>query len=257
MLNLLWSLPCGGGGCTLQSIMCVCVIAVNLTMRIALLEDDPRFGPLVKEHLEAGGCSVELSTKVAEFENLIATCSDFDALIVDLGLPDGDGLDFVRSYRKRGGTTPIIIVTARNMVKDLVQALDGGADDFVTKPVHIDVLRARIRAVMRRPKLLAARTHCVGGLMLDQETGEIRFQNGEVGLSPAERRLLALLMRRAGSVVSKNMIDGKLYGADRPNSANAVEQLVSRLRRSLARCKSGVDVKTVRGIGYVLEERPS
>lgn len=234
-----------------------CVNSAYHLMRIALLEDDPRFGPLVKEHLEAGGCSVELATTVGVFENLIVTCGEFDALIVDLGLPDGDGLDFVRRYRKSGGTTPIIIVTARNLVKDLIQALDGGADDFVSKPVHIDVLRARIRAIMRRPKLLAARTHCVGRLMLDQETGEIRFQDGDVGLSPAERRLLALLMRRAGSVVSKNMIDGQLHGLDRPSSANAVEQLVSRLRRSLARGKSGVDVKTVRGIGYVLEERPS
>lgn len=225
-------------------------------MRVALIEDDPRFGPLVMEHLEAGGYVVSLATTAAAFTELLAE-GHFDVLIVDLGLPDGDGLNLIRSYRQRGGTAPIIVVTARNMVRDLVEGLDGGADDFITKPVHIEILRARIRAVLRRPKLMAARTHCVGRLVLDQETGEIRFQDGDVMLSPAERRLLALLMRRAGSVVSKSMIDGQLYGFDRLGSANAVEQLVSRLRRSLSRTRSGVDVKTVRGIGYVLEERPS
>lgn len=225
-------------------------------MRILVLEDQVRFAQLLKECLVADGCVADVVGTISEFD-VAARTGNYDLLIVDLGLPDGDGLDAIRRFRKAGGTASIIIVTARNKVNDLVIGLDSGADDYLAKPFHIDVLKARIRTIQRRPRTLAARTRCVGRITLDQETGEIRFEDGDVVLSPAERKLLALLMRRAGSVVSKNMIEYQVRGADRASTPNAVEQLVSRLRKSLAGSGSGVDVKTVRGVGYVLEERVS
>ncbi|MCC0008684.1 MAG: response regulator transcription factor [Hyphomicrobiaceae bacterium] len=223
-------------------------------MRVLVIEDQLRFAQLLKDCLEQGGFVVDTVDSVAGF-NAQAPAQDYDLFIVDLGLPDGDGLQAIRSYRDAGGTKPVIVVTARNMVNDLVNGLDCGADDFLTKPFHIEALKARIRAVLRRPQAIQKKEHCVGRLKLDQETGEIHFEDGNVALSPAERRLLAVLMRRAGSVVSKSLIDGQVNGSDRCCTPNAVEQLVSRLRKSLARAEVGVDVKTVRGIGYVLEER--
>lgn len=223
-------------------------------MRILLLEDQSRFAQLLKDCFRADGYAVDVVSSIAAFEAVTST-GNFDVLIVDLGLPDGDGLEAIRNYRKRGGTAPIIIVTARNKVNDLVVGLDSGADDFVAKPFHIEVLKARIRTLQRRPPTLAAKTQVVGRIALDRETGNILFEDGNISLSPAERRLLALLMRRAGSVVSKNLIECQVQGTEHPNTPNAVEQLVSRLRKSLSRSRSGVDVKTIRGIGYVLEER--
>lgn len=225
-------------------------------MRVLLLEDQERFASVLKDCLDRTGHLTDVATTVDEFEQRVASES-YDQLIIDLGLPDGDGLDVISRYRRSGGTAPIIIVTARKMVNDLVVGLDRGADDFLTKPFHVEVLLARIRAVQRRPTKIAAPTQCVGRMTLDRASGEITFHECNVLLAPAERRLLGLLMQRAGSVVPKTMIDCQIHGMDRPSTPNAVEQLVSRLRKSLARSKSGVDVKTVRGIGYVLEERPT
>lgn len=223
-------------------------------MRVLILEDQLNYAQLLKECLQKAGYVVDTIDSVVAFSALLQS-DIYDLLIVDIGLPDGDGLDAIRDFRRRGGTTPIIVVTARNMVNDLITGLDCGADDYLTKPFHIDVLKARMRAVLRRPQQIEAKVHQVGQLRLDQQSGEIQFESGTVVLSPAERRLLALLMRRVGSVVSKTLIDGQINGSDRCGTPNAVEQLVSRLRRSLARTKAGVDVRTVRGIGYVLEER--
>ncbi len=223
-------------------------------MRILILEDQLRYAQLLKDCLQTSSYSVDTVDTVTSFVAQLQS-ETYDLLIVDIGLPDGNGLDAIRDFRRSGGTTPIIVVTARNMVSDLISGLDCGADDYLTKPFHIDVLKARMRAVLRRPKPIKASVHRVGRLRLDQHSGEINFENGTIVLTPTERRLLALLMRRAGSVVSKALIDGQLNGHDRCGTPNAVEQLVSRLRKSLARTKAGVDVRTVRGIGYVLEER--
>ena len=223
-------------------------------MRVLVLEDQLRYAQLLKACLEASGYVVDAIDTVASFTAQLQS-DVYDLLIVDIGLPDGNGLEAVRDFRRQGGTTPIIVVTARNMVNDLIHGLDCGADDYITKPFHIDVLKARMRAVLRRPKPIETSVHCVGRLRLDLQSGEIQFDDNTIVLSPAERRLLALLMRRAGSIVSKALIDGQVNGVDRCGTPNAVEQLVSRLRKSLARTEAGVDVRTVRGIGYVLEER--
>jgi len=233
-----------------------CDAGDNICMRILLLEDHARFSKLLMEELQSDGHVIDLAPSAGVFEELIRD-EVYELLIVDLSLPDGDGLNVIRSYRKRKRVAPIIIITARNSVADLVAGLDCGADDFLAKPFHIDVLRARIRAVLRRPRQLASQTQCVGRLTLCRESGTIRFEDGEIELSPSERRLLALLMCRAGSVVPKRMINGQIHGSENPNTPNAVEQLVSRLRKSLARSRSGVDVKTIRGVGYVLEEHAS
>lgn len=225
-------------------------------MRVLVLEDQERFAQLLKQHLEHAGFVIDTVETVAAFRALLQSDA-YDMLIVDLGLPDGDGADAIKDYRQRGGITPIIVVTARNRVNDLVKALDCGADDFLTKPFHIDVLKARVRSILRRPNRIEQKERCVGRLRLDCVSGEIHYENGTVALSRAEQRLLALLMRRAGSVVSKALIDGQVNGCSRATTPNAVEQLVSRLRKSLSRTEAGVDVRTVRGIGYVLEERPN
>lgn len=224
-------------------------------MRILLVEDQVRFAELLKKHLSDAGYVVDIAPNISSFEAHIRS-ETYDLLIVDIGLPDGDGLETIKEYRSSGGTIPVIVVTARNMVSDLVKGLDCGADDYLTKPFHIDVLKARIRAVLRRPKEIEADLQTFGYLKYDQQSGEILSDKGVVDLTPAERRLLALLIRRAGSVVSKCLIDDQVYGCDGSRTPNAVEKLVSRLRKSLVQTQAGVDVRTVRGVGYVLEEQP-
>lgn len=223
-------------------------------MRIVVLEDDRRFGTLLTDYLRVAGYTAELATSIAAFKCCIEP-QMHDLLIIDLGLPDGDGVDLVRELRAQRCHAPILVVTARTSISDRISGLDCGADDYLPKPFNVNELLARVRALLRRPAQVHSSKVNVGRLQLDPTSGEILFDNARVELSPTERRLLALLMRRVGTVVPKAVIDIQVNGVQCSHTPNAVEQLVSRLRKSLERTRSGVDVRTVRGLGYVLEER--
>ena len=220
-------------------------------MHILLVEDNLRLQELIEQALRDAGYRVDLATTVAEL--LAAAASvQYDLLIVDLMLPDGDGLDAIRALRARRSSVPILIMTARGSIDDRVRGLDAGADDYLIKPIHQAELLAHVRALLRRPAEVMGPILRTGNTEFDEAMAEVRCSGKPVRLRLRERRLLALLMRRSGFLVSKNMIEEALSEFGREMSANAIEALISRIRRSLSDARSNVVIETVRGVGYRL-----
>jgi DNA-binding response OmpR family regulator len=220
-------------------------------MHILLVEDNLRLQELIEQALRDAGYRVDLATTVAEL--LAAAASvQYDLLIVDLMLPDGDGLDAIRALRARRSSVPILIMTARGSIDDRVRGLDAGADDYLIKPIHQAELLAHVRALLRRPAEVMGPILRTGNTEFDEAIAEVRCAGKPVRLRLRERRLLALLMRRSGFLVSKNMIEEALSEFGREISANAIEALISRIRRALSDARSDVVIETVRGVGYRL-----
>ena len=220
-------------------------------MHILLVEDNLRLQELIEQALRGAGYRVDLAATVAELL-AAATSVQYDLLIVDLMLPDGDGLDAIRTLRAGRSSVPILIMTARGSIDDRVRGLDAGADDYLIKPIHQAELLAHVRALMRRPAEVMGPILRTGNTEFDEAMAEVRCAGKPVRLRLRERRLLALLMRRSGFLVSKNMIEEALSEFGREMSANAIEALISRIRRSLSDARSDVVIETVRGVGYRL-----
>ena len=220
-------------------------------MRLLLVEDSLRLQELLADPLRRAGYGLDAVGTVAELLSSVAVVQ-YDLIIVDLGLPDGDGLSAIRSLRSLGHATPILIITARGSVEDRVIGLDSGADNYLIKPFNHAELLARVRALLRRPSELQGPVLKFGGVELDEARGEVSCSGKPIELRLSERRLLAVLMRRSGSVVAKSTIEDALSEIGRELSANAVEVLVSRLRKALSEGSTGVTIETVRGIGYRL-----
>ena len=170
-------------------------------------------------------------------------------------MPDGDGLDLLRHLRAAGSATPVIVITAQDAVADRVEGLNSGGDDYLVKPFATDELVARINAVLRRPAQAHNQVLRVGNIALDPGTREVRVADKPALLPRRELTLLELLLRRAGRVVTRNSIADGLYAHGEEAESNAVESHVSRLRKRLATLGGDVAIRTVRGIGYILEER--
>jgi DNA-binding response OmpR family regulator len=182
---------------------------------------------------------------------------DIRLVISDWMMPRMDGLELCRRIRAQSNV-PIIVLSVKAEEGTKVEALDSGADDYVTKPFGIDELLARVRALLRRPTELQGPVLRFGKTELDEAKGEVSCSGTAIELRLSERRLLAVLMRRSGSVVAKSTIEDVLSEFGRELSANAVEVLVSRLRKALSEAAAGVTIETVRGIGYRLrlEDQP-
>jgi two-component system OmpR family response regulator len=220
-------------------------------MRILLVEDSLRLQELLAEGLRGAGFGVDAVTTVAELLSATKTVS-YDLLIVDLMLPDGDGADAVRTLRAGHCSVPILIITAKGSTEDRIAGLDAGADDYLIKPFNHRELLARVRVLLRRPPGLTGPVLRLGDVELDEAGAMVRCSGKVVDLRLSERRLLALLMRRDGSVVSKRMIENALSTCGDELSDNAIETQVSRLRKGLEEVNSGIFIETVRGVGYVL-----
>jgi two-component system, OmpR family, response regulator len=220
-------------------------------MHILLVEDNLRLQELIEQALRGAGYRVDVATTVAELLAAVASVQ-YDLLIVDLMLPDGDGLDAIRTLRARRSSVPILIMTARGSIDDRVRGLDAGADDYLIKPIHQAELLAHVRALLRRPAEVMGPILRTGNTEFDEVHAEVRCSGKPVKLRLRERRLLALLMRRSGFLVSKNMIEEALSEFGREISANAIEALISRIRRALSDAHSDVLIETVRGVGYRL-----
>ncbi len=222
-------------------------------MRLLLIEDSTRLQELLGETLRDAGYRLDVGATVAELKNLARSVA-YDLIIVDLGLPDGDGLIAIRELRSTGLSVPILVVTARGTIEDRISGLDSGADDYLIKPFNHAELLARVRALLRRPAEIRGPRLEVGSLVFDEGTGEAHCEGRAIDLRPSERRLLSLLMRRRGTVIPKSSIEEALSEFGRELSPNAVEALVSRLRKALADANCTVTLGTVRGLGYVLKE---
>jgi two-component system, OmpR family, response regulator len=221
--------------------------------RLLLVEDSVRLQALLGESLRSAGYPIDVVGTLAEARAAIAEVA-YDLLIIDLGLPDGNGMALIHESRAGGHATPVLVITARTGIDDRIAGLDSGADDFLVKPFsHLEML-ARIRAILRRPRNMRDPVLQVGRLVLNEATSEVRADGEMLDLRAGERRLLSLLMRQAGRIVPKSSIEERFYELGREVTVNAVEAHVSRLRKALEEKAAGVFIETVRGIGYALKE---
>ena len=220
-------------------------------MRVLLVEDNARLNELVADGLSRASMTVDRFTTAREGTAALATIR-YDAAILDLGLPDGDGLQVLREARREGVQTPIIILTARDGLKERVGGLNAGADDYLLKPFDMEELIARVHALMRRPGGALGVVLQLGNVSFDSVAREMRIAD-EVVLAPRrELDLLEQLMRRAGRVVSKPVLEDALYGFDDEVSSNSIEVAMHRLRKRLHLGGADVEIHTLRGVGYMM-----
>jgi DNA-binding response OmpR family regulator len=220
-------------------------------VRLLLVEDHERFAEFVKEGLEAGGFTVDVVYNAGDGDAAMETV-DYDAVVLDLGLPDKDGLDVLKKWRDDGNVTPVLILTARDAVEDRVRGLNAGSDDYMLKPFAMEELLARVRALLRRPGGVLGTVLAEGNIEFDTTAREVRVNEKTTPISRREMEVLEQLLRRKGRVVPKDVLEDKIYGFDEEVSSNSVEVHVSRLRKRLLGAGANVTVHTIRGVGYLL-----
>lgn len=220
-------------------------------MRLALVEDNQRLAELIRDGLVGLGFAVDwFDTLKTSREALDAV--HYDLLVLDLGLPDGDGVSLIQRLRGRKAQLPILIISARDAVDDRVRGLDAGADDYIVKPFELAELAARIRALLRRPGNCLGTVLTAGNVTLDTASGEVRVNEAPVEMPPRELALLEQLLRKSGQVVRKSAIEASLYALSAEVTPNAVEAAVSRLRKRLVQANAEAEIHTAHGIGYML-----
>jgi two-component system OmpR family response regulator len=220
-------------------------------MRVLLVEDEPTLRAQLRVALEEAGYAVDEAGNGRDAQHLGATVP-FDAVILDLGLPQLDGLSVLRAWRDEGLTLPVMILTARDGWHEKVGGIDAGADDYLTKPFHVEELLARVRALIRRAQGLASPLLRCGSMQLDTRSGRVSVDGQPVSLTSHEFRLLSYLMHRPGNVVSRTELTEHLYAQDFDRDSNTIEVFIGRLRRKLP----PEAIETVRGRGYRLVARP-
>ncbi|MCH7344920.1 response regulator transcription factor [Pelomonas sp. CA6] len=218
-------------------------------MRILLVEDDPTLSSIVQRSLGDAGHRCDRAA-TAEEARYLWRIQPFDAVLLDLSLPDGNGLQVLREARARGDRTPVLVLTARNRTDERIAGLDAGADDYLGKPFELAEVEARLRALMRR-RLDVADEAQVGLLRLDRRARRLCIGDEPLELPAREFDVLWELLTPPGRLVSKKELSDKLSGFDDALGANALEAFVSRLRRKLA--GSGAGIRTLRGLGYLIE----
>ena len=220
-------------------------------MRLLVVEDDKDLNRQVVTALEQAGYAVDTAFD-GEEGHFLGDTEPYDAMILDLGLPKMDGVAVLSAWRRSQRTMPVSILTARDRWSDKVQGFDAGADDYVTKPFHMEEILARVRAVLRRAAGHATSELICGPVRLDTRAGRVTVDGNPVKLTSHEYRLIAYLMHHVGRLVSRAEIVEHLYDQDFDRDSNTIEVFVGRLRRKL-----GVDViQTVRGLGYILQPPP-
>lgn len=222
-------------------------------MRILLVEDHRRLADTIVEGLGGFGFGVD-AFYMAEDALAAKKHIAYDAIILDLGLPDRDGLEVLEQLRRADSATPVLILTARDAIEDRVSGLDRGADDYVLKPFAMKELAARLRALLRRPGRALGTVLELGNICFDTATRQVKLNGRFMDISRRELGALELMMRRAGEVVSKQSLEDVLYGLSNDVNPNAVEAVVSRLRKRLDGVGADCEIHTLRGIGYLLKE---
>jgi two-component system, OmpR family, response regulator len=214
-------------------------------MRVLLIEDDVSLGEAVRDHVAADGHAIDWVTRLDEAEDARAGVA-FDLILLDLNLPDGGGLDFLRRMRKRGEVTPVIILTAMDQISWRIDGLNAGADDYLVKPFNLSELSARLLAVARRYSGNPNPLIMLGPVEIDLAHRAVTRDGAVVEITGREWAVLDRLLRHPGALVSKPQLEDTLYEFGAEVESNAVEVYVSRLRRKL-----GQDlITTVRGLGY-------
>ncbi len=225
-------------------------------MRLLIVEDHVVFSKAVTAAFESEGYVVDCF-ETCEDGRAAALAVDYDAIILDRGLPDDDGLNLLRDLRNRGDSTPILLLTARTQLNERLEGLDSGGDDYVAKPVAMEEVVARVRALLRRPTSSLDLIHRLGNLEYDTRNREVRVNDISVDVSRRETDVLEMLLRRTGHAVSKEVLEEKIYGFDEEVSSNSIEVHISRLRKRLGDAGADVEIKTRRGIGYIIKDAAS
>lgn len=216
-------------------------------MRILLVEDTTGLGEAVREQIASDGHAVDWVQRLSHAETAVRTTA-YDLVLLDLMLPDGQGLDFLKHRRQAGDTTPVIILTARDQISDRIAGLNAGADDYLVKPFDLSELSARIAAVARRYRGNPNPKVQIGRLEVDLTEHSV-YRDGElVGLTAREWALFEAFMQKPGLLLSKSQLEDQLYAFGEEIESNTIEVYVSRLRKKLGRDA----IETVRGMGYRL-----
>ena len=220
-------------------------------MRLLLVEDEPEMAAALSAVLLRYDMVVDHArTKVIAEEAILSHAHD--AVLLDRKLPDGDGIELVPLLRKRHAGVPVIIISARGSIADKIEGLDTGADDYLPKPFAVEELLARLRAVLRRPTLVAPESVQLGALSFDLDSRQAHI--GDVAIDLPRRELLVLecLLRRAGRTVLRSSLEDAVYGYGDEIQSNSLDAHISRLRRKLADAGASVEIHGIRGVGYLI-----
>ena len=225
------------------------VDAGRLNLRVLIVEDEPTLGNQLKNALEAAGYAIDLATD-GEDGHYMGSTENYDAVILDLGLPEVDGLTVLDRWRKEGKVMPVLVLTARSGWSDKVAGLDAGADDYLAKPFQTQELIARLRALIRRASGNASSELIAGDVRLDTRSGRVTLAGEPVKMTAQEYKLLSYLIHHKGKVVSRTELIEHIYDQDFDRDSNTIEVFVTRIRKKL-----GAEViSTIRGLGYSLDE---
>lgn len=221
-------------------------------MRILLVEDDVELSRVVVAALSRTGFASDRSGSL-EDARLNVRNNRYDAILLDRRLPDGDGLTLLAELRQASRTCPVLILSAKDMIRDRVDGLNQGADDYLVKPFDMAELIARLRALLRRPSDILGARLALGRLELDTRSRSVTVKGRAVALPRRETTLLENLLRRSGRVVSRATLEEALYSNESEVTPNSLEVSISRLRRRLGELEAGIQLHTVRGVGYFVE----
>jgi len=218
-------------------------------MRILVVEDDTNLNRQLKEALTEAGYVVDVAFD-GEEGHFLGDTEPYDAVVLDIGLPQMDGLSVLEEWRRGGKKMPVLLLTARDRWSDKVQGIDAGADDYVAKPFHMEEVLARVRALVRRAAGQASNEIVAGSVRLDVKAGKVTVDGDAIKLTSHELRLLSYLMHHKGKVISRTELTEHLYDQDFDRDSNTIEVFVGRLRKKLPDdC-----IQTVRGLGYQIAE---
>jgi DNA-binding response OmpR family regulator len=222
-------------------------------MRLLVVEDNEELARLLAQRLQASGYATDLLTTADEARAAV-TITRYTAVVLDLGLPDGDGLSILREIRQRRDPIPVLVLTARGGLRDRVCGLRSGADDYVVKPFAFEELIARLEALLRRPGQLLGRSLQVANLAFDTESRQAFINDEPQVLSARETTVLELLMRRKDRTVPKKLVEDQIFGLSGDVTSNAIEVYIHRLRKHLSEGGAKVQIHTIRGVGYLMSE---
>jgi two-component system, OmpR family, response regulator len=218
-------------------------------MRVLIVEDEPNLRQQLQNTLEGAGYAVDTADD-GEEGHFLGSTESYDAIVLDLGLPEVDGLTVLDRWRKEGKTMPVLVLTARDSWSDKVAGLDAGADDYVAKPFQTEELIARLRALIRRASGNASSELIAGDVRLDTRSGKVTLAGDPVKLTAQEYKLLSYLLHHKGKIVSRTELIEHIYDQDFDRDSNTIEVFVTRIRKKL-----GQDViTTIRGLGYSLDD---